>query len=90
MTDAKNEAAGGASASNAGLCAACGGNDGDMPCAYPSEKRHGCLRDRRVATLTFLICPRCKVDRFKAPCPDNSMNCPMRGEAHNIKIQGRS
>ena len=32
-----------------------------------------------------LVCPRCHVDRFKAPCPDNSANCPMRGEPHNAK-----
>lgn len=28
-----------------------------------------------------LICPRCKVDRFKEPCPDNSMHCPIRGDS---------
>lgn len=28
-----------------------------------------------------LICHRCKVDRFKNPCPDNSLNCSTRGEA---------
>ena len=27
------------------------------------------------------ICPRCKVDRLKDPCPDNSLNCPMQAEA---------
>jgi hypothetical protein len=29
-------------------CSYCGGNDRDMPCAYPSEKKEGCLRDARL------------------------------------------
>lgn len=29
-------------------CKACNGNDGDMPCAYPSEGQEGCLRDQRL------------------------------------------
>lgn len=32
----------------AGKCTYCGGNDRDMPCAYPSEKKPGCLRDTRL------------------------------------------
>jgi hypothetical protein len=31
-------------------CPACKGNDGDMPCAYPSGSKPGCLRDARLAT----------------------------------------
>jgi hypothetical protein len=31
------------------LCPVCGGNDGDAPCLYSSEKRVGCLRDARLA-----------------------------------------
>ncbi|SDH42047.1 MULTISPECIES: hypothetical protein [unclassified Duganella] len=35
-------------AANAGNhCTCCNGNDGDAPCAYPSEGRPGCLRDIR-------------------------------------------
>jgi hypothetical protein len=30
-------------------CKSCGGNDGDMPCAYPGEGKPGCLRDARRA-----------------------------------------
>jgi hypothetical protein len=30
-------------------CKSCGGNDADMPCAYPGEGRPGCLRDARLA-----------------------------------------
>ena len=30
-------------------CKTCGGNDGDMPCAYPSAGMSGCLRDARLA-----------------------------------------
>lgn len=30
-------------------CPACGGNDRDRPCAYPSEGQKGCLRDIRLA-----------------------------------------
>lgn len=29
-------------------CAYCHGNDRDMPCAYPSEGKPGCLRDQRL------------------------------------------
>lgn len=28
-----------------------------------------------------LICPRCKVDRFKVPCPGPMHMCPIAGEA---------
>jgi hypothetical protein len=28
-------------------CPVCNGNDGNTPCAYPSEKMEGCLRDKR-------------------------------------------
>lgn len=31
----------------AALCPTCRGNDGDMPCAYPSEGMRGCIRDKR-------------------------------------------
>lgn len=31
-------------------CKSCDGNDGDKPCAYPSEGKHGCLRDARMRT----------------------------------------
>lgn len=30
-------------------CPSCGGNDQDMPCAYPSGRKLGCLRDERIA-----------------------------------------
>lgn len=32
-------------------CPACGGNDGEMPCAYPGEheRQHGCLMAARLA-----------------------------------------
>ncbi len=30
-------------------CPTCYGNDGNMPCAYPSAKAEGCLRDKRLA-----------------------------------------
>lgn len=30
-------------------CKSCNGNDGDAPCAYPSEGKHGCLRDARLS-----------------------------------------
>lgn len=29
-------------------CSYCGGNDGDMPCAYPGENKPGCLRTQRL------------------------------------------
>lgn len=29
-------------------CTVCGGNDADMPCAYPGDKKKGCLRDVRL------------------------------------------
>ena len=29
-----------------------------------------------------LICPRCKVDRFKEPCPGPHSECPMKANAH--------
>jgi hypothetical protein len=31
-----------------------------------------------------MICPRCKVDRFKEPCP-NDIGCPMVATAHKEK-----
>lgn len=33
-------------------CTRCGGNDAEAPCAYPGEKRQGCLRDKRLASTT--------------------------------------
>ena len=35
-------------------CPACGGNDGDMPCAYPGEheRQPGCLRAFRLSPNT--------------------------------------
>lgn len=39
---------------------------------------------KRDAPENALICPRCKVDRLKQTCPDNSMNCPIRGEAYTV------
>ena len=29
-------------------CPTCNGNDKDAPCAYPSEGKEGCLRDKRL------------------------------------------
>lgn len=29
------------------VCPACGGNDWEKPCAYPSEGKKGCLRDEK-------------------------------------------
>lgn len=51
-------------------CPFCGGNDADMPCAYPSEGVVGCLRDRmkkltaqeRIGFLRAIAgdyCPKC-------------------------------
>ena len=34
---------------NNGVCLFCGGNDSDMPCAYPSGGKSGCIRDARLA-----------------------------------------
>lgn len=34
------------------FCPVCNGNNGDMPCAYPSEGMKGCLRDK--------TCNRCQ------------------------------
>jgi hypothetical protein len=31
------------------FCPTCRGNDADMPCAYPSAGKQGCLRDKRLA-----------------------------------------
>lgn len=31
------------------VCPTCKGNDGEMPCAYPSNGMTGCLRDKRFA-----------------------------------------
>lgn len=31
-----------------GTCTVCGGNDADVPCAYPSAGQPGCLRDARL------------------------------------------
>lgn len=33
-------------------CKACNGNDGDVPCAYPSSNVKGCLRDVRLNKTT--------------------------------------
>lgn len=33
---------------NRGVCTYCHGNDRDVPCAYPSEGKPGCLRDARL------------------------------------------
>lgn len=30
-------------------CPVCNGNDGDMPCAYPTERPVGCLRAARLS-----------------------------------------
>jgi hypothetical protein len=46
-------------------CPACGGNDRDMPCAYPSEGRPGCLRDAR---LTAPAAPERPAESGEAPC----------------------
>ncbi|HDR8989780.1 TPA: hypothetical protein QDA93_002387 [Burkholderia vietnamiensis] len=32
-----------------GSCPVCHGNDADAPCAYPGERKHGCIRDERIA-----------------------------------------
>jgi hypothetical protein len=42
-----------------GDCPACNGNDADMPCAYPSEGKHGCLRDKRLAAKEPIRCADC-------------------------------
>lgn len=33
------------------VCPVCGGNDWEMPCAYPSEGAPGCLRDAVAAVV---------------------------------------
>jgi len=40
--------------SNAWLCPACNGNDGDIPCAYPSEGVQGCWRDKRIKLMPLV------------------------------------
>lgn len=64
---------------------------GDGICADNEVWIHDCAAAIRAlppmfsapaVNQTSLICPRCKVDRFKDPCPDNSANCPMNGEAY--------
>ena len=35
----------------------------------------------KVENNPELICPRCKVDRFKQPCPGPLHLCPIKGEA---------
>lgn len=35
-------------------CKACGGNDKNIPCAYPSENKDGCLRDFRLPVSKHL------------------------------------
>lgn len=37
------------SANGAVTCPACQGNDADMPCAYPSGRMKGCVRDVRLS-----------------------------------------
>jgi len=46
------------------LCPACGGNDHDTPCAYPSEGQPGCFRDRRMSAQN--ICSRALYDKAYA------------------------
>lgn len=49
------------------LCAVCGGNDGDMPCAYTTERPAGCLRAERLKKLkTWLATPEAKAELAKA------------------------
>lgn len=36
-------------------CSVCGGNDQDMPCAFPGEKQPGCLRDARLQTVPMTV-----------------------------------
>jgi hypothetical protein len=33
------------------LCPTCGGNDRNMPCAYPGERLTGCIHSARVERL---------------------------------------
>lgn len=49
------------------LCAVCGGNDGDVPCAYTTEKPEGCLRAERLKKLkAWLETPEAKAELAKA------------------------
>jgi len=36
-------------------CPVCGGNDADAPCAYPSEDKEGCLRERVVTSYEMIL-----------------------------------
>lgn len=36
------------------LCAVCGGNDRDVPCAYPGSSKPGCPRDKRLRYLALI------------------------------------
>jgi hypothetical protein len=49
MTDQKTTRVLGASLLSGKLCPVCNGNDGDVPCAYPSEGKQGCLMEARRA-----------------------------------------
>lgn len=40
-----------------GTCGYCGGNDGNVPCAYPGEGKPGCLRDARLAATDVKSSP---------------------------------
>jgi hypothetical protein len=52
-------------------CPTCGGNDSDAPCAYPSEGKPGCLRDKRLAGAhererAPVLCSNCAGTWFKS------------------------
>lgn len=48
-------------------CQSCNGNDRDMPCAYPSEGKPGCLRDQRLAALDELVRLSEEMDGYEEP-----------------------
>lgn len=48
------------------LCAICGGNYGDMPCADTTERPEGCLRVERLKKLkAWLATPEAKAEMEK-------------------------
>ncbi len=44
-------------------CPVCQGNDSDAPCAYPSERLPGCLRDIRLERATTK-CAKCYQEKY--------------------------
>jgi hypothetical protein len=52
------------------VCPTCRGNDGDMPCAYPSKGMKGCLRDQRLQTPDCATTPSAQEAHSAITVPD--------------------